>query len=172
MASWRKLLLILPSSFIFFLLIPVTSVLVGRSLDNVLRFDKLTITILTNAISLVLILFGGYYVIESIRILLDKGKGVPLGDFLPEDQSTELITTGIYAQTRNPMVFGYFLCLISLGLILGSISTTVIIPTAYLVIWTIWLKAHEEPALEARFGEPYKTYKEKTPYLVPRPWRK
>ena len=47
---------------------------------------------------------------ESIRILLVRGRGIPLGDVFPEDQTTELITTGVYSQTRNPMLFGYLLC--------------------------------------------------------------
>ncbi|MCB2172822.1 isoprenylcysteine carboxylmethyltransferase family protein, partial [archaeon] len=120
----------------------------------------------------VLILVGGYYVVESIRILLAKGKGIPLGDIFPEDQSTELITTGIYAQTRNPMLFGYLLCLIAVGLLLKSPSIAFVIPTGFITLWTIWLKTREEPALEARFGDSYREYRKKTPYLIPRPWRR
>ncbi|MCW4012245.1 MAG: isoprenylcysteine carboxylmethyltransferase family protein [Candidatus Bathyarchaeota archaeon] len=172
MASIRKILLIIPSSIIFFLLVPVFSIFFGRTLDVLLGLSTLDLGAATRLISIILLLVGGYYVIESIRILLAKGKGIPLGDIFPDDQTTELITTGIYAQTRNPMLFGYLLCLIAMGLELHSVSIAVIIPTGFIAIWTIWLKTYEEPALETRFGEPYREYKQKTPYLIPRPWRR
>ena len=110
--------------------------------------------------------------IESIRILLVRGKGIPLGDVFTEDQSTELITTGIYAQTRNPMLFGYLLVLVALGILMRSISIAFIIPSVFIILWTIWLKIREEPALEVRFGKAYLEYKKETPYLIPRQKRK
>jgi protein-S-isoprenylcysteine O-methyltransferase Ste14 len=119
-------------------------------------------------LSLTILLVGGYYVVESIRILFVQGAGVPLGDVFPNDQSTNLITTGVYGQTRNPMLFGYLLCLISLGIVMISISIALIIPTLYVLIWTIWIKTREEPALEVRFGDQYREYRANTPYLVPR----
>jgi len=166
------MLLVIPSSFIFFLIVPVISMLSGRRLDLFLGLNPLDSGSWGVLFAAILLLVGGYYVVESIRILLVRGRGIPLGDVFPEDQSTVLITTGIYAQTRNPMLFGYILCLISMGIILESISMAFIIPAVFIIIWTIWLKKQEEPALEARFGEPYRIYKEKTPFLVPRPWRK
>ena len=172
MDSIRKILLIIPSSIIFFLLVPIVSVFFGRHLDMFLGLSQTDLGVLTPLVSGVLILVGGYYVVESIRILLAKGKGIPLGDIFPEDQSTELITTGIYAQTRNPMLFGYLLCLIAVGLLLKSPSIAFVIPTGFIALWTIWLKTREEPALEARFGDSYREYRKKTPYLIPRPWRR
>ena len=171
MDSARKILLIIPSSIIFFLIVPVISIIFGRRLDRVLRITPLDLGTLGTLFSIVLILVGGYYVIESIRILLVRGGGIPLGDVFPEDQSTELITEGIYGQTRNPMLFGYLLCLIAMGILMKSISVTIIIPAGFTILWTIWLKTREEPALEDRFGDPYREYKAKTPYLIPRPWR-
>jgi len=172
MDSIRKILLIIPSSIIFFLLVPIISVFFGRRLDVFLGLSQTDLGVLTTPVSGVLILVGGYYVVESIRILLAKGKGIPLGDIFPEDQSTKLITTGIYAQTRNPMLFGYLLCLIAVGLLLRSPSIAFVIPTVFIALWTIWLKTREEPALEARFGDSYREYRKKTPYLIPRPWRR
>ncbi len=172
MGSVRKLLLIVPSSVIFFLIVPLVSLFFGRRLDGFLGLERLELGLLGSVVSILLLLVGGYYVLESIRILLVKGKGIPLGDVFPEDQTTELITTGIYAQTRNPMLFGYLLCLIAMGVWMQSFSIAFIIPSLFIILWTIWLKIREETALEARFGESYLEYKRKTPYLIPRPWRK
>lgn len=169
MDSARKILLIIPSSIIFFLIVPVISLIFGRRLDMFLGLNSLELGTTETLFSLGLLLVGGYYVIESIRILLVRGGGIPLGDVFPEDQSTELITEGVYGQTRNPMLFGYLLCLIAMGILMKSISVTIIIPGGYIILWTIWLKTREEPALEDRFGDPYREYKSKTPYLIPRP---
>jgi protein-S-isoprenylcysteine O-methyltransferase Ste14 len=137
-------------------------------IDDTLGFEAINFGLTGTLIASIFLLVGGYYVLESIRVLLTKGGGIPLGDFFPEDQSSELITTGIYGQTRNPMLFGYLLCLISLGLTVRLVTTTFIVPTLFITIWTIWVKAHEEPALETRFGDPYREYRSKTPYLIPR----
>ena len=172
MGSVRKFLLIVPSSIIFFLIVPVVSLFFGGRLDGYLGLNQLELGLLGSVFSVLLLLVGGYYVVESIRILLVEGEGIPMGDIFPEDQSTRLITTGIYAQTRNPMVFGYLLCLTAMGLWMRSTSIAFIIPSMFTIIWTIWLKIREEPALEARFGENYLEYKQATPYLIPRPWRR
>lgn len=172
MGSVRKLLLIVPSSIIFFLIVPVISLFFGRRMDDYLGLEGLELGLVGSVFSVLLLLIGGYYVVESIRILLVEGRGIPMGDVFPEAQSTELITTGIYGQTRNPMVFGYLLCLVAMGVWMRSISIIFIIPLTFTILWTIWLKTWEEPALETRFGENYREYRRVTPYLIPRPWRK
>ena len=168
MYSIRKILLIIPSSIFFFLIVPTISFFFGRRLDFFLELNAIDLGWMGIMSSLTILLVGGYYVVESIRILLVQGAGIPLGDVFPNDQSTTLITTGVYGQTRNPMLFGYLLCLISLGIVMKSISIALIIPTLYILFWTIWLKTREEPALEIRFGDKYREYKANTPYLVPR----
>ncbi len=168
----KKAIRIIPSSIIFFLLVPLFSLLFGRKLDAFLGLRLHAGLNIIGTISIGLLVAGGYYVIEPIRILFAKGKGIPLEDIFPEEQTTELITTGIYAQTRNPMIFGYLLCVTSVGQLLESASIAFIIPSGFIILWTIWLKTREEPALETRFGDSYLEYKKNTPYLVPRPWRR
>ncbi|TRO54838.1 isoprenylcysteine carboxylmethyltransferase family protein [Candidatus Bathyarchaeota archaeon] len=168
LAEFRKLLLVIPSSVIFFLIVPAVSVLFGEKLDAFLGFSPMEPGTVGIALAVILLVVGGYYVLESIRILFTDGKGIPLGDIIPEEQTTELITTGIYSQTRNPMLFGYILCLIALGIYMKSWSIALLIPTLFTAIWTVWLKKQEEPALELRFGDTYLKYREKTPYLFPR----
>ena len=170
--EFRKLLLVIPSSVIFFLIVPVVSVLFGEKLDTYVGFNPIKPGTAGTVLALILLVVGSYYVLESIRVLFIEGKGIPLGDIIPEEQTTELITMGVYSQTRNPMLFGYILCLIALGIYMKSWSIAVAVPLLFITIWTIWLKAHEEPALEARFGNAYKEYRKKTPYLVPKPWKR
>jgi protein-S-isoprenylcysteine O-methyltransferase Ste14 len=126
------------------------------------------LSLLVAAGTLPLLAYGGYFVIESIRVLLDEGGGVPLGDLIPSDQSRVLVTSGVYSRTRNPMLFGYFLCLCGLGLLEGSLSSAFSLPLIYLGVWLAWIKLREEPALERRSGEWYSRYREEIPFLIPR----
>jgi protein-S-isoprenylcysteine O-methyltransferase Ste14 len=169
-ALW-KIILILPSSAFFFILVPLASSLVGRWFDAVLGLPALEPGMGGMVAAASLLLVGAYYVLGSIRALLVEGGGVPLGDVLPGNQSTELVTGGVYSSTRNPMLFGYLLCLTAQGVALNSVTTAFIIPSIFVGLWGVWLKKREEPGLEARFGEPYMEYRSRTPFLVPRPWR-
>jgi protein-S-isoprenylcysteine O-methyltransferase Ste14 len=76
-----------------------------------------------------------------------------------------------YAWTRNPMVLGTLLSLVSMGLMFRSL---------FLVLWALllvtpalifMLKISEERELEIRFGSFYLEYKRRTPFLWPRPRR-
>ena len=167
-----KMLLVMPSSLFFFLLVPLTSSIVGKRVDVLLGLPVLEPGAFGLAAAALLLLVGAYYVIESIRVLFVEGDGVPLGDVLLGNQSTELVTEGVYRSTRNPMLFGYLLCLMALGVVLNSVTTAFIVPAVFIGLWGLWLKEKEEPGLEARFGEPYREYKRRTPFLVPRPWGK
>ncbi len=113
-------------------------------------------------------LSGALVVYESIRALLVDGRGVPLGDLIPSQQSKRLITTGVYSYTRNPMLLGYLLALSGLGYAIRSPSATLILPAIYTLVWTAWIKGHEEPRLESRFGDEYLEYRAATPFLFPR----
>jgi protein-S-isoprenylcysteine O-methyltransferase Ste14 len=167
-----KMVLIMPSSVFFFILVPLASSFFGRRVDVLYGLPSLEPGRWGMIVAASLLLVGAYYVLGSIRVLLVEGGGVPLGDVLPGDQSTELVTGGVYRSTRNPMLFGYLLCLIAQGMVLNSVTTAFIIPAVFFGLWGVWLKRREEPGLEARFGEPYREYRERTPFLVPRPWRK
>lgn len=169
-ALW-KMLLIVPSSLFFFLLVPLASWVVGKRLDALLGLPTLELGEGGMVVVAFLFIFGAYYVLGSIRGLFIEGGGIPLGDVLPANQSTELVTGGVYGSTRNPMLFGYLLILAAQGIALNSLTMAFMIPTIFIGLWSLWLKNSEEPRLEARFGEAYIEYRRITPFLIPRPLR-
>ncbi|RDX34487.1 isoprenylcysteine carboxylmethyltransferase family protein [Idiomarina sp. HD9-110m-PIT-SAG05] len=76
-------------------------------------------------------------------------------------KSTELVTTGIYQRTRNPMYLGFFFLLMAWGVFLGSVFS----------LWGLALYVDymnrfqiipEERILKETFGETYKDYCQKT----------
>lgn len=164
----RRLVYLLPSSIFFFLIVPPATLVIGARIDSVLSLPPFPVPPINYALGAAATLSGALVVYESIRALLVDGRGVPLGDLIPSQQSKRLITRGIYYHTRNPMLLGYLLALSGLGCALRSPSVTIILPATYALIWTVWIQGHEEPKLERRFGEEYVEYRAATPFLFPR----
>lgn len=78
----------------------------------------------------------------------------------PFQESSYLITEGLFKYSRHPMYLGMVIALLGLFILLGSTTPIIIIPT---FIWLITNKfiLDEEKALEEKFGEQYLAYKKK-----------
>lgn len=152
----------------FFIVVPIATLYSGRLIDETLMLELKMWPNASAAMGALFLLLGGYFVLESIRVLLVTGGGIPLGDLIPSDQSEALVRDGVYSMTRNPMLFGYLLALSGGGLLTISFSAAFVFPLLYTALWTAWIKGREEPALERRFGDEYRRYREETPFLVPR----
>ena len=78
----------------------------------------------------------------------------------PWKPTTKIISTGIYAYSRNPIYVGFFLILIGIGIFLNSFWILIsFIPSAVLIYYIAIKK--EEVYLEKKFGEEYIHYKNK-----------
>ena len=97
-----------------------------------------------------------------IRFLLARGTPVP---FSPPQ---ELVQTGPYAVTRNPILTGMLAVLLGIGMLLGSICVTFVFTPLFILLMTVEVKCIEEPELERRLGTPYIEYKKRVPMFVPR----
>lgn len=74
----------------------------------------------------------------------------------PED-SSELVTGGVYRVTRNPMYLGDLLILLGWGIFLASVPA--LIASGLFVLWIDWAQIpREEAALRAQFCEAYDNY--------------
>lgn len=79
----------------------------------------------------------------------------------------ELVTTGLYAHTRNPMYLGNLFLL--LGLALASNSWVfALIGTALAVLMHALIVAAEEDYLQNKFGEDFQAYCLRVPRLFPK----
>lgn len=83
--------------------------------------------------------------------------GTPIKPF---EESTHLVTKGMYRVTRNPMYLGMVVVLLGIAVLFGTISPFIPIP---LFVWLIQTNIirFEEAALERTFGDEYKEYKQK-----------
>lgn len=71
--------------------------------------------------------------------------------------TTALVTSGIYALTRNPMYLGVLLVLVAWAVYLSSLWA-IVGPVVYVVYINRFQIAPEERALARLFGDPYVAY--------------
>lgn len=74
------------------------------------------------------------------------------------ENTKQLVTTGTYRFTRNPMYVGLLFLLIGWTILLGSLSPIVLLPV-FMWIITIEQIIPEEEILEQKFGQKYLDYK-------------
>lgn len=75
----------------------------------------------------------------------------------PHGSTTQLVTSGIYRFTRNPIYLGFLFIVIGLPLYLGLYWGIVIAPV-YIVLTNHLIIQHEEVYLKGKFGEAYTDY--------------
>ena len=78
----------------------------------------------------------------------------------PWKPTTKIISSGIFAYSRNPMYVAFCIITIGIGVILNSLWVTLSFVPSIVVIFFIAIKK-EESYLEGKFGEEYLQYKSK-----------
>jgi len=114
-------------------------------------------------VSLPLLAIGLFLIGWSVLHFV-KSKGTPV----PFNPPPELVQSGPYAHTRNPMLSGVFFLMFGLGIFSGSPTLVFFFTPLFIGINTWELKAIEEPELEKRLGQAYLAYRQKTPMFIPR----
>ncbi|WP_445665174.1 methyltransferase family protein [Fodinibius sp. AD559] len=74
------------------------------------------------------------------------------------NKASNLVTSGIYSISRNPMYVGLLMILIGYGFYLGNMLTFVVIPL-FLIYINRFQIAPEERVMDEKFGEKYQKYK-------------
>lgn len=111
-----------------------------------------------------LLLVTGAAMIAWTVFYFRRARGTPV----PVNPPQELITTGPYSYTRNPMLAGVFLFMFGLGFTMHSLSLVLIFVPLYALAHVWELKQIEEPELAKRFGEEFLAYSKRTPMFFPR----
>jgi protein-S-isoprenylcysteine O-methyltransferase Ste14 len=110
---------------------------------------------------------GGLRITATV-VLAALGLALMLGAFrhfqrtgqdpAPWTPTPEMIASGVYERTRNPMYVSMTLLLASIGIGAANGWMLLSIPLVVLVIQQTAIR-HEEAYLERKFGEPYLAYK-------------
>jgi protein-S-isoprenylcysteine O-methyltransferase Ste14 len=77
----------------------------------------------------------------------------------PWESTPEIISTGIYGFTRNPMYVSMGVLQAGIGLTIENIWVVLLVPATWTTIYLIAIR-HEEAYLERKFGSVYQDYKD------------
>ena len=147
---------------VFLIGIPIILVTVSLLIDERLHLSYLIPNPLNFVVAIIFIPPGFLFVIWSGFTQLMVGKGTPV----PAIPAQRLVTTGPYRFCRNPMLLGTVIYYLGISFWINSISA-VMITVLFLMCSVMYIKFVEEKKLELSFGEEYKEYKKKTPFLIP-----
>ncbi len=79
-----------------------------------------------------------------------------------------IVAQDVYRYTRNPMSLGYYLLALSIAFLSGSTLLALYVLLGLIPAHLFFLKFFEERELELRFGEPYKQYRQKVSFMIPK----
>jgi len=124
-------------------------------------------------LALVIGLVGVAFALWSNLYLFLVGRGGPADAFgvALSPRSQNLVTSGPYRWTRNPMAFGALSIYLAVALYLDSAACLAVVA----VLWVaapIYLKRVEEKRLLADFGDAFVQYRRTVPMLIPLPHRR
>ena len=108
-----------------------------------------------NALGVILLLLGIDLELTADGLLHKLGTTVN-----PDQEPSILVTTGVYAISRNPMYLGFVLLLAGIAAILGTLTPFLILPVFTEVIDKMFVSL-EESRLEQKFGPAFLAYRQK-----------
>jgi len=105
-------------------------------------------------------------VLTWVQFIMANGTPVPI------NPPQELITGGLYAYSRNPMVSSMILIAFAAGLISGSLSLTFLFAPLFMLFFYFQTTLVEEKEMALKFGQDYLGYKKRVPRFFPKiHWR-
>lgn len=118
---------------------------------------------------LALLTAGLFLLTETISAMHKIGQGA----IVPWYPTQNLIISGSYGYTRNPMIGGALLVLAGEAMIFSSAAILAYL-FVFFILNDIYFNIVEEPALEKRFADRYREYKKNVPRWWPRKnsWKK
>jgi len=150
------------------LIIPYGIYSAAKHFDPILGIELLQIEQLKIALACVLFLIGFIFGIWSIVIQNTIGKGGPVQvanvEISPKTQN--LVVSGPYKYTRNPMLFGACLMFFAFAVYLNSIIAVIIV-VLFMIFMLVFVKLSEEKRLLKDFGKSYEEYRGKVSMFIP-----
>jgi len=149
-------------------LIPFGLRRLSRAFDHRTGIQLIPIPGLRIALAAGLSLFGLLFGLWSIVVQNKVGKGGPLEvagiEVSPKTQN--LVVTGPYKYTRNPMLFGACVFYFGVAIYLNSVIAVAAV-VLFMTFMLIFVKLTEEPRLLKDFGQDYEEYRQRVSMFVP-----
>lgn len=160
-SSGKKLAWLGVGAFTFLLVSPWLLGMGGYAIVQALAPFARTLELTVGALAFV----AGFALLAWILILQwHQGGGTPV----PAAPTQHLITTGPYAFCRHPMYLGAAIYHLGFVTLFFGFLPGLGVSVAVLAFAILYGRNVEERELEARFGEEYRAYRARTPFLFPR----
>lgn len=136
--------------------------------DRVFRVEMIQDAILRWTLIIVLLVAGLFFGIWSVVVQNTIGKGGPveIGNFEVSPKTKNLVVSGPYQYTRNPMLFGTFLAYLAIALLINSLTSVVLVAALFTFMLTVVVKMEEKRLLND-FGIQYEEYRKKVALFIP-----
>lgn len=154
--------MLLSGGTVFLVIVPLVLAGLGRILSGIIginlpRYVEVIISIVFTG-------SGLFFCAWTVASQWLVGKGTPV----PIAPTQKLIVVGPYRLCRNPLQLGVVLYYLGIVTFLGSLTAGLFAFLAALIIGSLYHKFVEEKELLLRFGEDYKSYRTRTPFIFPR----
>jgi protein-S-isoprenylcysteine O-methyltransferase Ste14 len=136
--------------------------------DYVYRIEIIQNTTIRWVIIMLLLVIGLIYGIWSVIIQNTVGQGGPveIGNIEISPKTKNLVVSGPYKYTRNPMLFGTLLMYLAFALFINSITSVVLVSAIFTFMLTVVVKMEEKRLLKD-FGNQYEEYRKKVSMFFP-----
>jgi protein-S-isoprenylcysteine O-methyltransferase Ste14 len=153
----------LPIGLIFWLGLSVAFILASLWLDKLLPVHLLISSPTNLFLSVPILIIGATLGLGTVYSFA-RARGSPV----PLNPPKKLVTAGLNSWIRNPMLLGWFILLLGLGILLNSIALIFIFTPLFILVNVLYVKNIEEKEMEKKFGEQYLEYKKSVPMFIPR----
>jgi len=149
-------------------LAPSIIYLITSLFDKVYRLEIFQNSLIKWIIIIILLLVGLIYGIGSVIIQNTVGEGGPveIGNIEISPKTKNLVVSGPYKNTRNPMLFGTFLIYLAFALFINSITAIILVCALFVFMLTVVVKMEEKRLLKD-FGNQYEEYRKKVSKFIP-----
>lgn len=154
--------LLTPIGFIIFSAIITAILLAAIVVDKLLNLPRFVSEEARLLVAIPMMVLGIAVTLWSVFHFL-KARGTPV----PFNPPPQLVKTGPYRYSRNPMLTGVFVFLFGSGLWLNSISLVFFFTPLFIMVVVWEVKQVEEPELVKRLGNDYVEYRKRTPMFLP-----
>jgi protein-S-isoprenylcysteine O-methyltransferase Ste14 len=148
--------------------VPSIIYIITSILDNVYRLEIIQNSVIKWIIIILLLVIGLIYGIWSVTIQNTVGKGGPLevGKIEISPKTKNLVVSGPYKNTRNPMLFGTFSIYLAIAILINSITSILLVCAIFIIMLTVVVRMEEKRLLKD-FGNQYEEYRKKVSKFIP-----
>ena len=161
----KRILVLIGSGIYVIIILPIIGIFFSLLMDNLLNLPKIIPPPYNLVVAPIIIIVGFFWAIWSNIEIYKRGSGSPVP--FKDTHTLSVVVSGPYKYTRNPMVFGYVLIWIGLGILINSFFLTVGFSLIILILLILVVKLWEENNLEKRFGDEYLEYKKNVSFIIP-----